>query len=331
MLNSIQALRVLAAWLVVLHHCMQIFFNFEVSGIIAGALSRYGAIGVDLFFVISGFVIYNAVESKKVSPGMFALHRLARIVPAYWVFTLLTAVTLVYLPGVVPFTEYAPVFLLKSLLFIPGQNPSGIGWFPLLTVGWTLNYEMVFYVIFFLGLFFSRGLIFFALIAGVYLLQGWVYKLGGEFVFYGNNIMFEFVFGILICVIYRRGWLAIVNPYVALLMIMSSVFFIGSSSGVTHDPIRFGVPCAILLMAALSQEKYFPESGLIQRLGDWSYSTYLSHVLVICFVFKFSQAFETEFWLCLIVIFLIVMVISFLSYEFLERPIIRAVKRIGLS
>lgn len=308
---------------------MQVFFNFKVSNTIFLAISMYGSIGVDLFFVISGFVIYHAVQSRQVSPSVFALHRMARIIPAYWLFTLLTAAALVFFPGVVPLTEYTPVFLLKSLFFIPAQNPSGIGFYPLLTVGWTLNYEMAFYAVFFLSLFFSRNIMFFVLALGFYILQGLLYKLGGGFVFYENNIIYEFLFGVLIAIIYRREWLSLINPYVALLMIFLSIIFIGSSSGVTHNPIRFGIPCAIIVMSALSLEQYFPESGILKRLSDWSYSTYLCHVLVICFVFKVSQLFEVGFFSSLIGIIFIVVLISFISYELLERPIMKAAKRYG--
>jgi exopolysaccharide production protein ExoZ len=279
--------------------------------------------------VLSGFVIYHAVKSKQVSPFVFALHRLARVIPAYWLFTLLTATALVFFPGVVPLTEYTPVFLLKSLSFIPAQNPSGIGFFPLLTVGWTLNYEMAFYVLFFLSLFSPKSIMIFVLILGFFMLQGLLCKFGGGFAFYANNIIYEFLFGVLIAIIYRRGWLHLISPYIASLMVFLSIFFIGSSSGVTHDPIRFGIPCAIVVMAALSLEQYFPKAGIFKRLGDWSYSTYLCHVFVICCVFKISQLFEIGFLPSLIGIIFIVALISFVSYELLERPILKAVKRYG--
>lgn len=153
MLNSIQTLRALAAWIVVFHHYMQVAFKFSLTDPVSVALYKYGAVGVDLFFVISGFVIYLSASQKHQSPGIFALHRLARIAPAYWSFTLATVATLLIVPGIVPLTMYEPVFLLKSLFFIPAQNPSGIGLYPVVTMGWTLNYEMAFYVIFFLALY----------------------------------------------------------------------------------------------------------------------------------------------------------------------------------
>ena len=333
MLNSIQVLRALAAWLVVFHHFMQLFAFFNSTDSVSNSAFRtiltHGSIGVDLFFVISGFVIFYAIERKQVSPFIFIRNGLVRIVPAYWFFTALTALVLVYFPGVVPLTAYAPDFMLKSLLFIPTLNPSGIGFFPLLTVGWTLNYEIVFYMAGFLSLFFSRNASIFVLMFALVSLQLLSGELGGGFVFYANSILYEFLFGVLVSIAYRRGWLRWISPPLASLMIFFSIVIIGSSVDVVHDPFRFGLPCAIVLMAVLSLEQYFPNNGLFKRLGDWSYSTYLCHVLVISFVLRWSQLFKIGLLPSFIVIVALVVLISFVSYELLERSVLRLVKRYG--
>ena len=117
MLNSIQILRALAAWLVVGHHYIQIFYSSNVSGVIPVTLHNYGALGVDLFFIISGFVIYASTSNKPITPGAFVQNRLARIAPAYWLFTLITAAVLLYAPGSIPLTAFDSLFLLKSMFF----------------------------------------------------------------------------------------------------------------------------------------------------------------------------------------------------------------------
>ncbi len=337
MLNSIQVLRALAAWLVVFHHCMQLFVlhfgvesaNFKVSNGVFRAISTHGSIGVDLFFVISGFVIFYAIERKRVSPFIFVRNRLVRIVPAYWFFTVLTALVLVCFPSVVPLTAYAPDFMLKSLFFIPTLNPSGIGFYPLLTVGWTLNYEIMFYMALFLSLFFSRNATVFVLMLVLVSLQLLSVELGGSLFFYANSIIYEFLFGVLVSIAYRRGWLRWINPPIALLLMILSIVIIGSSAAVTHNPLRFGLPCAIVVMAALSLESYFPNTGFFKKLGDWSYSTYLCHVLVISFVLRWSQLFEIGLLPSFIVIVALVVLISFVSYELLERSALRFAKRYG--
>lgn len=102
MLISVQALRALAAWTVVCHHFMQIFFGFQARGPIGQLFIDKGAVGVDIFFVISGLVIFLSTEDKDLRPGKFLLYRLFRIVPAYWLYTLLMALLVVFAHPVLP-------------------------------------------------------------------------------------------------------------------------------------------------------------------------------------------------------------------------------------
>ena len=82
MLFSLQALRAFAAWVVVCHHFIQIFFDFKASGPVGQLLTDRGAVGVDIFFVISGLVIFLSTEGKSLPHGRFLHYRLNRIVPA---------------------------------------------------------------------------------------------------------------------------------------------------------------------------------------------------------------------------------------------------------
>jgi len=76
MLKSIQLLRAISAWMVVFYHTQQIYFGFGESGLISVFFSRYGAMGVDIFFVISGFVIYISTINKNISPLQFMANRI---------------------------------------------------------------------------------------------------------------------------------------------------------------------------------------------------------------------------------------------------------------
>lgn len=216
----------MAAWLVVYHHCVQVFYGLNVDDLFLSALARYGSIGVDLFFVISGFVIYHSVNGKEISPLKFAINRVVRILPVYWFFTLVTAVCIIFLPGTIPLTAYDSIFLLKSLIFIPEQNPSGIGYFPILTVGWTLNYEMAFYAIFSIALLFKRKYLACTLVLGVVALKSLLYKLGGDFIFYKNAMVYEFLLGVLAAILFQKKYLKISPLFCTGLIVLGGGLFL---------------------------------------------------------------------------------------------------------
>ena len=133
-LVSIQALRVIAAFMVLAFHV-----SLEVAKLTPAAVLTPGSAGVDLFFVISGFVMLYSSErlfGRPWASAQFFKRRLVRIVPLYWLAT--TALVLL----VAPFAGTKAV--IASLLFWP--YPAGGA--PLLNVGWTLNIEMFFYLVF---------------------------------------------------------------------------------------------------------------------------------------------------------------------------------------
>ncbi|MEB0007625.1 acyltransferase [Pseudomonas sp. RTB3] len=225
------------------------------------------------------------------------------------------------------FYRIRTIFLLKSLAFLPAENPSGVGLFPLLTVGWTLNYEMAFYAIFFLALYAPKKLRLPTIFLGIYILAYIVPKLNGSFSFYTNKIVFEFLMGILIALMYKKDWFQFINLPVALTLAAGSIYTVVTTAGVNHEPIRFGVPCSLLVIASLSQEKRFPKNAFIATLGDWSYSTYLSHVLVICYMYKAQNTFNLSLLTTLAIICLTILITSYLSYTFIEKPFTNFTKK----
>jgi exopolysaccharide production protein ExoZ len=124
---------------------MQGVHNFRYSTVVGHFFSIVGNFGVDIFFVISGFIMFYTLKRDHYSAREFLLRRILRIVPVYWL------MTLAFIPIIYAFpSPFASRFdwdissLALSLLFIPHQNPSGLGEYPLLTVGWSLNFEMFF-------------------------------------------------------------------------------------------------------------------------------------------------------------------------------------------
>lgn len=327
MLNSIQALRALAAWLVVFHHYIQVVHSNNLQGQLPQALKMYGALGVDLFFIISGFVIYISSVGKNVTPGIFALHRLARIVPAYWIFTGILATALVIDPTFLSLTHFNTELLLKSLFFIPMPNPSGIGIFPLLPVGWTLNYEMVFYCVFLLSFYFPRKFQFITIAIGLFLLSNIASRLGGDLIFYASKIIYEFLFGIVIAIAYKKGLVQRIPTVVSVIMIPIAIGMIIHYGEVSHHAVKTGIPCALLFLSIVSLERFTPKFEFLRRLGDWSYSTYLCHVLVMCLFMKVQQRFALNDAVTFIFIVTGILVVSCLSFTWVEKPVSNLVKK----
>src|SRR5690349_10997415 len=107
MLNNVQALRALAAMLVVLGHLQPLFETVHP----ALAWVGLGRCGVDLFFVISGFIMVHTTRAGDTSPGAFAIRRLVRILPLYWAVTLAVFAVALVAPSLVQASRPDPVWL----------------------------------------------------------------------------------------------------------------------------------------------------------------------------------------------------------------------------
>ena len=135
-LYGIQYLRALAALAVVVFHAAER----------SGYAFAIGAAGVDVFFVISGFIMWVIADRRPLSPGRFLADRIRRIVPVYW---LATGVMVAgALAGLFPNLVLTVEHVVASLAFVPARSPSTGALWPVLVQGWTLNYEMFFYLVF---------------------------------------------------------------------------------------------------------------------------------------------------------------------------------------
>jgi exopolysaccharide production protein ExoZ len=134
---TIQYLRTLAASLLAFHHAM------APPAVAPYYSHQFAQFGVDLFFVISGYIMWATTAAAPPSPPSFWLARIVRIAPLYWVFTtLFITVSLVAPQALFNPPVLDPFLILKSYLFVPASLP------PVYTLGWTLNYEMFFYLVF---------------------------------------------------------------------------------------------------------------------------------------------------------------------------------------
>lgn len=324
MLYSLQALRALAAWVVVCHHFMQIFFDFHASSPLGQFFVERGAVGVDIFFVISGLVIYLSTQDKQMPAGRFLLNRAIRIVPAYWLYTLLMGLLLVCASQWMPHQAIDFQHFLLSLLFIPAENPGGYGMYPTLNVGWTLNYEMFFYLLFSLVFLVQQRHRPLVIVAALFAVSEVLTRYGLISHFYRNNIVYEFLFGIGIGVLYRRGWIG-EGFWLPLLMIgaaLLAIYHLDASDRMLH----WGVPSAVIVLACLSLEPYFKGSRWLKSLGDCSYSVYLIHVLVLYGGWFASERFDLSPYTVFAVCVPLIALASRASYVLIEKRLYHQIK-----
>ncbi|NKJ02910.1 peptidoglycan/LPS O-acetylase OafA/YrhL [Novosphingobium sp. SG707] len=201
--DTVQALRFLAAFMVVWVHST--FYTHERLDA-STAIFALGANGVRLFFVISGFVM--VVSSQRLIGAarraqVFAMKRILRIVPLYWLVTSVKLVALLAAPAVVLHAKVDWGYVIRSYLFIPAVNVDG-EIKPLLGVGWTLNFEMFFYALFALALLIRiRPLLLIApvlvLLSGLSLLHAPDWP--PELLFWSDPIILDFLAGMVLA-----GW-----------------------------------------------------------------------------------------------------------------------------
>jgi exopolysaccharide production protein ExoZ len=153
-IKPIQYLRGIAAMMVVWHHSLgQVAATKDFIRV-----PEFGIYGVDLFFMISGFIMLVTTWDKPITPMAFIGHRIRRVVPLYWAATLLMVGIAIAAPALFKTLQWDSGALIKSLLFIPYDSLSFPGRIePLLVPGWTLNYEMFFYALFAVALLVGKG------------------------------------------------------------------------------------------------------------------------------------------------------------------------------
>ncbi len=322
--TSIQILRAFAAWLVVYHHFMQTFFGLKSETPVGAFFAAHGVLGVDIFFVLSGFVMYQSAMAAT-SPRRFAVSRLFRIVPTYWFYTVLIVACIAFFPTEFYYTRYNAESLIASLLFQPSENAAGIGVYPPLTVGWTLNFEFFFYALLSLCLFVS---IRFGLLICAVLMAALPYLVPSAPLplrIIANPLLREFVAGIAIGFLFSNKVTSeIIEEHKKAIFIVLAIclYFVFQRVwlGLNYKIAVAGLVLALFVLLERPL-KALPFSSALTKLGDISFSTYLLHVIVFGVFIHFSGAVTgtTDTILLLIVVTIIVYFASLLSYNYIEN------------
>ncbi len=253
-----------------------------------------GTRGVDIFFVISGFIIAY-IGSRNAD--RFFLRRLIRIVPFYWASTLALFSVVMVAPHLLRSTQPDVLQLLCSIFFIPRETAYA-GMFPTLVLGWSLNYEMYFYVIFSLSLLLSKRLAPILCCAAITAILLAITASGAQnssIQFYARPLVFEFVFGIVIFYLlywvekHRAALQDVASGKILLLLVLAvalvAIFFIESRQGFgLPRQISSGIPAFLIVLSAILLERIYRvtvNSRILFLLGEASYILYLIHPYVV--------------------------------------------------
>jgi exopolysaccharide production protein ExoZ len=322
LLQNIQALRAIAALLVVVIHATEVFSR---QGIIRPSAFTFGHAGVDLFFVISGFIMVHVNRGRGTSPLSFAINRIIRIVPLYWILTLVVFAIAFLIPAAVQATKADPIQLLKSLLFIPFVKSNGRV-HPVLFVGWTLNYEMFFYALFAIGLLWGeRGTLWVvAAMIGFVALDPLTSSPVADF--YTDPILLEFAAGMMIGLAFPRlvPW----HPRTLIILGFGLILLAPFCWPGVHRALAYGVPGVLIVSGALMLEKAGITIKGLRLLGDASYSIYLTHIFVTGVALRLAPMVPSDAGLALLAISALVAAATFgiLVHLSVEKPVTHAFK-----
>ncbi|ODR91766.1 acyltransferase family protein [Sinorhizobium alkalisoli] len=273
-IRAIQYLRAAAALAVVIFHAAEK----------TGHDFTIGAAGVDVFFVISGFIMWVINDRRPVTPAKFIANRLRHIVPIYW---FSTAVMIAGgLAGLFPNLVLTLDHVLASLVFIPVRSPSSGEIWPVLVQGWTLNFEMLFYAVFAASPLLPRQ---WRLLANTSLFVALV-TLGlvarsenALWLTHTRPMILEFVAGMILAEFWLRGKVPGAAIGSSLIACSLGGFALIGGLHLPFDERSTGPLAVLLLLGALSLKASgrVPMLNLPALLGDASYSVYLWHAFAI--------------------------------------------------
>jgi exopolysaccharide production protein ExoZ len=335
-LDHVQALRGVAAFLVLMAHLMQIEARTAASPILPGQLD-WGMMGVDLFFVISGFIMvyitrdWRAGGGRKVPEFLFA--RVSRIYPLYWIISAALLAVWFIRPDLVFSSSPNEPQLLNSLLLVPAYA------YPMLEVGWTLVYEMMFYCLFALILILPgrfRPMALFVWAALVVLGNQLGGQAAGAIPFHlFSSLSLEFLAGAATALIYLRfhGSRPLAYALITLGIVgMGIWFFIGGPfQNEWPRVLLLTLPACTLILGAAWLDRHgatAPRAAVI--LGDWSYSLYLTHLLSLVLLARlWTMAGLQDVAAPILILTLVIfsLMVAGITYHLIEKPLIGVAKR----
>jgi exopolysaccharide production protein ExoZ len=325
-LPGLQALRALAALAVVVFHAGR-----YVAGALPETAWRWGEFGVDVFFVVSGFVMMVATPPQA-TWRVFVARRAIRILPMYWLATLLMATLVLAAPHLFVSAALTPAHFVQSLLLWPHYNPALPGEVvPLLVPGWTLSYELYFYLVFALFLRLAPGARLVAI--GVTLLLAMAVARSLEpsapASFFARDLTLEFVFGMIAARLWQRGHRcppALAWPLAA----VAAAAIVAFASPEWRVPTAGGAAFVMTWALASAPLSRNLAARALTLLGDASYSLYLLHPFVVGAAWWAWQRAGFDSAIAFIVLCLAASALAgWIAWRVIEAPVTRALRRVA--
>ncbi len=340
-LANIQSLRGIAALLVVFSHLWVIEQKYSPDQFL-GTWTSFGMVGVDLFFVISGFIMVHVAMNMRrggKSALEFIFARGTRIYPLYWLVSFALLILWLVRPDMVFSSYEAEPNIIKSFLLFPDSRD------PLLALGWTLIHEIGFYLVFALALLMKpKWLLPFLLVwAAVIGMGQWagigqwagMGALGALPKLLFSPLTFEFLAGAFAGWVFHKSGGKFALPLLLIgLVLWVIVLFVLISAG--HNMIEnhmgravhFTLPATLTVYGLAGIKTTMPK--WTQTLGDWSYSLYLTHVLSLILFGRVWHKFAGEsIWdniPALLILTIASIAVAGLTYKLAEKPMLSAAK-----
>lgn len=327
---SVQYLRGVAAFSVLATHALQWPLGVPNMGLL-----KTGRFGVEVFFVISGFIITMIAGDGRFDPKDFLLRRIFRIVPAYWIATFLVLALALLMPQQFRNTVPTVEGLIKSLLFIPSVDPKA----PLLLLGWTLDYEAFFYLAFASLFFLSSEMrtlalcVIFAVLVGV---GQFASEPGFLLSFYTSASLVGFCAGTLVAQAYRHGLIDRLAAGANAVLLATTVVLVALFYAVPwpqtdvmnlwlHLLMSAAAVSVVVVGLSIERAGHLPRIGLLRYFGDASYSVYLFHLFPIGAIWALARSFlpidQTPAYLAASLVAIVTCtVFGLISYHLIERP-----------
>lgn len=339
-LQSIQFLRGMAVLFVVFFHLYIMENKYNIFEKLLPDMFQFGAFGVDLFFVISGFVMVMVTRGKFQNLKQsikFLYNRLTRIYPLYWFYTLLALTVFLIQPSWVNSSQGNQVNILESFLLLPSDK------LPLVQVGWSLIHEVYFYLVYFLiFLLIPESFLLLVLVIWglIFVTLNLILNPGNPYfdlIFHPLTI--EFIGGCLLAILYYQTEKSKLGIKTLLALSGISLVFavIGyemyqTATGIIAPlgwwrVLLYGLPAWIIVYGLINAERSgFIFNKMLSQIGDASYSIYLSHLFTINVVGRIWAIFSVDDWwdniLFILITLALVLIVGFLSYWVIENRLL---------